>query len=891
MADRKGVTGEKSYRSRNRALSALVQNTTNKNIVTTDLSGGTDSASIITLIQSANDSNRTAGSINSVHRITALAELNTLATHTGLGVLNGTAKVGDIAYKLNPFDGYVLTNISAAATYLSTGFHVQTDNGAVTRMHFDVKPAGQLPSANFAIGNTVARSLAGASAVTVTAVSDTGGNYSKGYLDFTPSVSGYPPIWANKDVYVSVAVQSTWKTLGIDSAIVVQLIDSSYIQARQTAGGGGVDSAATLALINKRIGDSSVTSAFTYTYTATASQTTFTGNDDNNVSLRYNEGAIQAFQNGVLLVDSADYVASTGTSLVLNTGATVGDVINITKFTGAANTGTLSHTQFKYLTATPQSTISGVDNNNKTLTYNAGEIQVYLNGILLIDSDDYVATNGTSIVLTSATDSGDMVSISKFVPGSGGMAFRSENFVYTTGSPTTNITGQDDNSLTLSYIQDQIQVFRNGIMLIDSADYTATNGTHIVLNQATNAADTVAITAFRGVLTGGLDSANITNLIDSSYIQSKQSSGGGGGGVTNADSIGAFAASPVAGSLHYAINKKALYLYDGNEYDRIFSGSNETITWDSDLTSTGDLNGPIRRDLGVTDSAITTLTFSAAEDFEGFPIVYSYEMVPRYPKQLDSAYGDDSGSGGKGLIDSSTHPTRPRISLLPSANDSDEGSFIFRIKASDGTHVISSSQTITLAFTVNVVFSDASATNSAKRSITGLSAGGQSINGWTHDHNSLTSGSGSVIGDALAIGKKYLELEVLAGCQIGAMIGLTTDQTDQGYSTATKQHSRYFNNGNGYGVAYGSALGAMNAAGTRIMVAWDTTTRKIWFGKNGTWLGDPAAGTGGATLNGNAGDPFYFHTGNGSSSNGQQNITVRKNGAETYTIPTGFSSQ
>lgn len=365
-----------------------------------------------------------------------------------------------------------------------------------------------------------------------------------------------------------------------------------------------------------------------------------------------------------------------------------------------------------------------------------------------------------------------------------------------------------------------------------------------------------------------------------------------GGGVTI---YANFAAMPTsgntAGDLAFTTDKKAMYNWDGAEWDRVYSGTNETITWDSDLTSSGDLNGPIRRDLGITDSAITTLTFSAAEDFEGFPITYSYEMVPAHPVQLDSAYGDDSGSGGKGLIDSSTHPTRPRISLMPSARDSDEGSFIFRVKATDGTHVISSSTTITLAFTVNVTFSDATATNSGKRSITGLSDGGQSINGWTHDHNSLTSGSGHVIGDALAIGKKYLELEVLSGTQIGSMIGISTSQADQGYNTATIQHSRYFNNGNGYGAAYGSSLGQMSAAGTRIMVAWDTTARKIWFGKDGTWIGDPAAGTGGATLNGNAGDPFYFTTGNGSSSNGQMNITVRKNGEETYTIPTGFSSQ
>ena len=565
MADRKGATGEKSYRSRNRAISALVQNTTNKNIVTTDLSGGTDSASIITLIQSANDSDRTAGSVNSVHRITSLSQLNTLATHTGLGVLNGEAKVGDLAIQVNPHRNYVLTNIAAAAVYINTGFHVQTNNGPVTRLHFDVVPTGQLPSQNFAVGSAIASNINGADARTVTGVSDTGGNYSKGYLDFTPSDAGYPPSWDNETVWVSTSVQTTWQPFSFDSGEVKALIDSSFINARvnpfdsshvvnlvdsayialrdrfqdssgiisivdsayvTARAGGGVDSAATLALINSRISDSAVSTAFTYNYTATAGQTLFVGNDNSGNSLRYNAGAIQAFQNGVLLVDTVDYTATSGTSFTLNSGATVGDNISITKFTGVANSGTLSHTQFKYISATPATTFSGADVNNKTLSYNSGEVQVYLNGLLLVDSDDYVAANGTSVVLTSATDSGDVVNISKFVQGDGGMAFRSTNFVYTTGSPTTTIAGSDDNNLTLSYINDQIQVFRNGILLIDSADYTATNGTSVILNQATNAADTVAITAFRGVLTGGLDSANITNLVDASYVQARQSAAG-----------------------------------------------------------------------------------------------------------------------------------------------------------------------------------------------------------------------------------------------------------------------------------------------------------------------------------------------------------------------------
>lgn len=58
--------------------------------------------------------------------------------------------------------------------------------------------------------------------------------------------------------------------------------------------------------------------------TATASQTTFT-------PASYNVGFLNVYQNGVLL-GSADYTASDGTSVVLATGATVGDLLRFESF-------------------------------------------------------------------------------------------------------------------------------------------------------------------------------------------------------------------------------------------------------------------------------------------------------------------------------------------------------------------------------------------------------------------------------------------------------------------------------------------------------------------------------------------------------------------------------
>ena len=70
-----------------------------------------------------------------------------------------------------------------------------------------------------------------------------------------------------------------------------------------------------------------------FLYTATASQTTFSGADTQNLTLSYSDSNfIDVHQNGVLLKIVDDYTATSGTSVVLGTGATADDVIEITVY-------------------------------------------------------------------------------------------------------------------------------------------------------------------------------------------------------------------------------------------------------------------------------------------------------------------------------------------------------------------------------------------------------------------------------------------------------------------------------------------------------------------------------------------------------------------------------
>ena len=76
-------------------------------------------------------------------------------------------------------------------------------------------------------------------------------------------------------------------------------------------------------------------------------------------------------------------------------------------------------------------------------------------------------------------------------------AFAYQAFKYTATSNQTTFTGSDANSVTLAYTSGAIQVFLNGILL-DAADYTASNGTSIVLGSGAGSGDILYVASYKG---------------------------------------------------------------------------------------------------------------------------------------------------------------------------------------------------------------------------------------------------------------------------------------------------------------------------------------------------------------------------------------------------------
>ena len=84
---------------------------------------------------------------------------------------------------------------------------------------------------------------------------------------------------------------------------------------------------------------------------------------------------------------------------------------------GAA--GFSAYTLYEFVTANNQTNFAGNDDNSNSLGYRTGDsIQVFLNGILLEENEDYTASNGANVVLTQGTSNNDLLQIYSYGIGS-----------------------------------------------------------------------------------------------------------------------------------------------------------------------------------------------------------------------------------------------------------------------------------------------------------------------------------------------------------------------------------------------------------------------------------------------------------------------------------------
>ena len=167
-----------------------------------------------------------------------------------------------------------------------------------------------------------------------------------------------------------------------------------------------------------------------HTYTATASQTSFSGAGAEGATLSYNDSNfVDVYQNGVKLSE-ADYTSTSGTAIVLAQGASVSDIVEVVVYDVFSVADTVSKADGG--TFDSGVTVSGdLDVDSKTLFVDASENKVgvggetSLLGTLHVRSSDAsitsVSSNTDDLIIENNGNTG--ISIASSTSGTGSISF------------------------------------------------------------------------------------------------------------------------------------------------------------------------------------------------------------------------------------------------------------------------------------------------------------------------------------------------------------------------------------------------------------------------------------------------------------------------------------
>ena len=272
----------------------------------------------------------------------------------------------------------------------------------------------------------------------------------------------------------------------------------------------------------------------------------------------YGIGAIDVFKDGEMLYgNGVNYTASDGVNIVLNVGANTTDTFLIRKWTVATITnaittagGTLlgalnqaapvtipssptvaistANANAIYITGT--STINGFD----TITAGATRTLIFTGSLQLTYNSTSLQLPGNTNIITTPGDACTFMSLGsgnwkciQYVP-SNAVVSPSSQFTINTVTPSTG--GQTTFTVPGGYSVGALDVYQNGIMLFPTIDYTATNGTTVVLLNASVITDSILFRAWTtvglsnvldlsgGTMTGAINETAILTLASASTV-------------------------------------------------------------------------------------------------------------------------------------------------------------------------------------------------------------------------------------------------------------------------------------------------------------------------------------------------------------------------------------
>ena len=168
-------------------------------------------------------------------------------------------------------------------------------------------------------------------------------------------------------------------------------------------------------------------------------------------------------------------------------------------YIGKSPTGSGVRQRFHFTASGGETSLSGADDNSKTLKFTDGEfLDVYLNGVLLVQGTDYGVGTANTINGLSALTAGQIVEIIVYdifnVAKINSEAIRARHYFTASGSETSIGTSQ---IAGLSFAANaDIDVSLNGVTLVAGTDYNTTTANTIGGLSALSASDVVEIVIY-----------------------------------------------------------------------------------------------------------------------------------------------------------------------------------------------------------------------------------------------------------------------------------------------------------------------------------------------------------------------------------------------------------
>ena len=153
-----------------------------------------------------------------------------------------------------------------------------------------------------------------------------------------------------------------------------------------------------------------------FKYTASANQTTFTGSDDNGNTLAYDAGFIDIYLNGAKLVNGTDVTVTSGTSVVLASGATVSDIISIVAY-GTFNVASINASNITagvLATARGGTGLGSIGTSGQVIKVNSGANGLEYGNASSAEVYGFSKNNNSQLIVTTTNQGADNISSSTF---------------------------------------------------------------------------------------------------------------------------------------------------------------------------------------------------------------------------------------------------------------------------------------------------------------------------------------------------------------------------------------------------------------------------------------------------------------------------------------------